>query len=143
MYDLNKERIENVLTHMDRMLLVLRNLTQGESVLEDPIKLLAMERALHLCVEAIADVGNELIDGFIMRDPGSYTDIVEIMRDEQVISDAQAKQLTEVVAFRKLLVNEYTQVPAAQMVALVQQSLEALTQFAPAVNSYIKKEAFS
>lgn len=144
MYDINTSRIEEVLTHMERMLQVLRQLTQGQGdgQLEDPTEILAMERALHLCIEAIADVGNAMIDGFIMRDPGSYTDIVEILRDEQVITDEQAAQLTAVVAFRKQLVNEYTQVPAAEMGQLAKQSLDVLEQFAPAVRSYIQKELF-
>ncbi len=144
MYDINTNRIEDRLNHMDRLLQVLRYLTQKQedAQLEDLTDILAMERALHLCIEAIADVGNAMIDGFIMRDPGSYTDIVEILRDEQVITDEQAGQLTAVVEFRKQLVNEYTQVPTGEMVQLAKQSLEALAQFAPAVRSYIKKELF-
>ncbi|HZG15268.1 MAG TPA: DUF86 domain-containing protein [Candidatus Bathyarchaeia archaeon] len=144
MYDINTARIEDRLTHMDRMLSAMRQLTQenGQALIDNPIGLLAMERALHTCIEAIVDVGNAMIDGFIMRDPGSYADVVEILRDEKVLTDAQAQQLTEVVEFRKQLVNEYTQVPAADMVELVQQSVEMLAQFAPAVRIYIQKETF-
>ncbi|GAA3319942.1 hypothetical protein GCM10020331_028930 [Ectobacillus funiculus] len=29
------------------------------------------------------DVGNAIIDGFIMRDPGSYEDIIDILVDEK------------------------------------------------------------
>ena len=32
------------------------------------------------------DVGNLMIDGFIMRDPGSYEDIIDILIDEKVIT---------------------------------------------------------
>ncbi|MCG6197821.1 DUF86 domain-containing protein, partial [Anoxybacillus sp. LAT_38] len=69
----------------------------AENVLADDVAEAAMERALHLSIEAVIDVGNALIDGFIMRDPGSYSDIVEILRDERVISDEQARVLTDVV----------------------------------------------
>ncbi|WP_134684147.1 DUF86 domain-containing protein [Brevibacillus migulae] len=144
MYDINTARIEDRLTHMDRMLTALSQLTlqNGQGITEKPIELLAMERALHTCIEAIVDVGNDMIDGFIMRDPGSYADVVEILRDEKVLTDVQAKQLTEVVEFRRQLVNEYTKVPAADMAKLVEKSVEVLGQFAPAVRSYIQKEAF-
>lgn len=129
---------------MDHMLHILKTLTDkgDEAILQDTIATAAMERALHISIEAIVDVGNALIDGFIMRDPGSYVDIVEILRDEQVIGEDQAKQLTETVAFRKALVNEYTQVPAAEMSALVRRSLDCLYQFAPAVRAYLEKELF-
>jgi uncharacterized protein YutE (UPF0331/DUF86 family) len=144
MYDVNTGRIEEVLTHMDRMLRLLRRITEreNEAIESDEVAVAAMERALHLCIEGIADVGNALIDGFIMRDPGSYTDIVEILRDETVLDDRQAKQLTAVVDFRKQLVNQYTNVPVADMIQLVRQSLEWLEMFAPAVRNYIQKELF-
>lgn len=38
------------------------------------------------------DVGNAVIDGFIMRDPGSYEDIIDILQDEKVISEEKAMQ---------------------------------------------------
>jgi uncharacterized protein YutE (UPF0331/DUF86 family) len=144
MYDVNTKRIDEVLTHLARMLDLLDTLAsrRDEEILQDQVAVAAMERALHLSIEAIADVGNALIDGFIMRDPGSYTDIVEILRDERVISDGQAKQLTQVVEFRKHLVNEYTHVPVAEMVPLVRRSLEQLRLFEPAVREYLEKELF-
>ena len=37
-------------------------------------------------IESIIDVGNTMIDGFIMRDPGGYEDIIDIMEDEKVIT---------------------------------------------------------
>ncbi|MCY0876681.1 MAG: DUF86 domain-containing protein [Firmicutes bacterium] len=67
----------------------------------------ALERSLHLVIEGIADVGNTLIDGLIMRDPSSYVDIVAVLLDEQVISDTLAKDLTEIMQIRKVLVQDY------------------------------------
>jgi uncharacterized protein YutE (UPF0331/DUF86 family) len=144
MYNVNTKRIEEVLNHLEKMQRLLRELTakNDDAVLADPVATAALERAMHLSIEAVADVGNALIDGFIMRDPGSYADIVEILRDERVISDADAKQLSEVVSFRKHLVNGYTSVPVAEMIGLARASLETLARFAPAVRAYIKQELF-
>ncbi|WP_035299548.1 type VII toxin-antitoxin system HepT family RNase toxin [Brevibacillus thermoruber] len=144
MYDVNTKKIDEVLTHLSRMLDLLDKLAArgAEDVLADDVAEAAMERALHLSIEAVIDVGNALIDGFIMRDPGSYSDIVEILRDERVISDEQARVLTDVVEFRRHLVNQYTRVPAAEMVALVKNSLPTLRQFEPAVRTYLQNELF-
>ncbi|MFP3387422.1 DUF86 domain-containing protein [Brevibacillus sp. SIMBA_040] len=144
MYDVNTKRIDQVLAHMNRMLDLLEKLggRGAEAVLTDEVAVLAMERALHLSIEGIVDVGNALIDGFIMRDPGSYSDVVEIMRDEQVITDEQAVMLTRLTEFRKHLVNEYTSVPAAEMYALATESTPALRQFDPSVRAFLKKELF-
>jgi len=144
MYDVNTKRIDQVLSHMNRMLDLLEKLGErgAEAVLSDEVAALAMERALHLSIEGIVDVGNALIDGFIMRDPGSYSDVVEIMRDEQVITDEQAVMLTRLTEFRKHLVNEYTSVPAAEMYALAIDATPALRQFDPRVRAFLKKELF-
>ncbi|MGG1663040.1 DUF86 domain-containing protein [Brevibacillus sp. NRS-1366] len=144
MYDVNTKRIDQVLAHMNLMLDLLDKLKErgAEAVLTDEVAALAMERALHLSIEGIVDVGNALIDGFIMRDPGSYSDVVEILRDEQVITDEQAVILTRVTEFRKHLVNDYTNVPAAEMFSLVTVAVPALRQFDPQVRAFLKKELF-
>jgi uncharacterized protein YutE (UPF0331/DUF86 family) len=144
MYDVNTKRIDEVLTHMGKMLDLLDKLTErkDEAIMQDGVAVAAMERALHLVVEGIIDVGNALIDGFIMRDPGSYTDIVEILRDERVLTDEQARRLTDVVEFRKHLVNGYTNVPVDRMIMLVRAQKETLRQFDPAVREFVKKELF-
>ncbi|MDH4618539.1 DUF86 domain-containing protein [Brevibacillus sp. AY1] len=144
MYDVNTKRIDQVFVHMNKMLELLETLNDRgkEAVLADEVAVAAMERGLHLSIEAVIDVGNALIDGFIMRDPGSYSDIVEILRDEQVIDEHQARVLTQVTDFRKHLVNEYTDVPVPQMLEVVQDSLPTLRQFEPAVRAYLDKELF-
>ncbi len=144
MYDVNTGKIEDRLNYLDRMIALLRQLTElsNAEIINDNRNVAAMERGLHLSIEAIVDVGNALIDGFIMRDPGSYTDIVEILRDEQVVDRQLADKLMRVVEFRKQLVNEYTQVPADEMIQLVRSYTDALSQFAPAVRTYIEKEMF-
>lgn len=144
MYDVNTKRIDQVFVHMNKMLELLETLSARgkEAVVADEVAVAAMERGLHLSIEAVIDVGNALIDGFIMRDPGSYSDIVEILRDEQVIDEQQARVLTRVTDFRKHLVIEYTAVPVPQMIDIVQDSLPTLRQFEPAVRDYLKKELF-
>ena len=53
-----------------------------------------------------------MIDGFIMRDPGSYEDIIDIMEDEQVITPEMADPLKQVIGLRKMIVREFTKVDA-------------------------------
>ncbi|GAB1533322.1 MULTISPECIES: type VII toxin-antitoxin system HepT family RNase toxin [Brevibacillus] len=144
MYDVNTKRIDQVLEHMSRMLDLLDKLSErgAKEVLADEVAVAAMERALHLSIEGIVDVGNALIDGFIMRDPGSYSDIVEILRDEQVITDEQALILTRVTDFRKHLVNDYTSVPINEMYSLVEEATSTIRQFEPQVRAFLKKELF-
>ena len=67
----------------------------------------ALERQFYLLIEWIVDIGNLLIDTLIMRDPGSYEDIIMILEDEKVITTHNANSLKKLTSLRKLFVKEY------------------------------------
>jgi uncharacterized protein YutE (UPF0331/DUF86 family) len=75
--------------------------TQTESLLGTTewtlLHTLAQERLLHLAMEAVTDSGHMLIDCFMMRDAGSYEDIIEILTEEHVFSDTVSKILLQLV----------------------------------------------
>ena len=76
MYFVDRENIENTLLYYNGLLEVLEQ-QEAVSFLEK----LGIERLAQMVVESIIDVGNLMIDGFIMRDPGSYEDIIDILVD--------------------------------------------------------------
>ena len=74
-YQVNTQRIKEQLAYLDRCLSISEQMQhQPLSELEE----FALARALQIAVECIIDVGSLMIDGFIMRDPGGYLDIIDI-----------------------------------------------------------------
>jgi uncharacterized protein YutE (UPF0331/DUF86 family) len=73
----------------------------------DPLHVLAQERALHLAIEVITDVGSLLIDGFLMREASSYEDIIRVLIVEKVFSADLEIPLIQLVKLRKPLVQDY------------------------------------
>lgn len=138
MYDIDRQKVDEYLNAIDQVLSVTDQLQPNQSQIHQ----YAAERCLHICIEAVADIGNLLIDGFIMRDPGSYEDIIEILRDEKVISEEVADQLVELVKFRKSLVQFYTDVDQERVFTLIKNSEEALRLFSPQVKGFIERESF-
>jgi uncharacterized protein YutE (UPF0331/DUF86 family) len=67
----------------------------------------AQERALHLAIEVITDVGSLLIDGFMMRDASSYEDIIEILHQERVIPVDEVEMYRQLVGMRRSLTQHY------------------------------------
>ena len=63
-----------------------------------------------MIIESFLDVGNSMIDGFIMRDPGSYEDIIDILDDEKVITTEMCEGFKKIVSLRKNLQQDYTTV---------------------------------
>lgn len=104
---------------------------------------LAQERALHLAVEIVTDVGSDLIDGFIMRDASSYEDIVDIIAMEGVIAEEVAAPLRKLVHLRKALVQEYDRWPRNELHELTPVLPGLLSQFGQQVEAYLSKELFS
>jgi uncharacterized protein YutE (UPF0331/DUF86 family) len=73
----------------------------------NPLDVLAQERALHLAIEVITDVGSLLIDGFLMRDASSYEDIITVLIVEKVFPKELEMPLIQLVKLRKPLVQDY------------------------------------
>ena len=83
MYFIDRNNITATLTYMNSIVNVIEKTSKfplGE------VEELALERIAQNIIESIIDVGNSMIDGFIMRDPGSYDDIIDILLDEKVIT---------------------------------------------------------
>ncbi|HLR71218.1 MAG TPA: HepT-like ribonuclease domain-containing protein, partial [Pseudogracilibacillus sp.] len=80
MYFVDRSRIEKTLAYMEDVLNELKNVR-----ISSFSEKLGLERIVHVLIESVLDVGNMMIDGFIMRDPGSYEDIIDILVDEEVI----------------------------------------------------------
>jgi uncharacterized protein YutE (UPF0331/DUF86 family) len=141
MYNVNVTRIEETLKYLEVLLQDVGPIIEKlEGVPQDRILLLALERVVHISLESIADVGNHMIDGFIMRDPGSYEDIVEILRDEQVIPEELSNPLKDLVNYRRNLITTYTEIKAEDIYNLSKNSLSALKQFPGYVRNYLEKE---
>ena len=107
MYFVDRNQINKALDHMENLLALYE---RGNRWADDEVRSLALERIAHVVIESIIDVGNSMIDGFIMRDPGSYEDIIDIMEDERVITSEMAAPLKQVIELRKMIVREFTEV---------------------------------
>ncbi len=135
-YEVNIPRIEEQLAYFERCLLICEQL--NNKPLHD-LEAFALARALHIAVECMIDVGTVMIDGFIMRDPGGYQDIVDILEDEQVISPDLALAISKWVKLRGRLVRQYTDVEQDELIAAA-KDVATIRLFAQRVQHYLAKE---
>lgn len=138
MYYVNVEQIAVRLQAIDEITKALQELSrqwQG-SLLQG----LAQERALHLAVETVTDVGSYIIDGFIMRDASSYEDIIDITGEEGVFPADMQPTLMELVKLRKPLVQQYYEWQRAELHPLTTELASLLPAFKEAVEQYLKRE---
>jgi uncharacterized protein YutE (UPF0331/DUF86 family) len=135
-YFIDRELIEAKLCFLEKQMNILNDQTSWSNDIEKA----ALERICHMCIETILDVGNAIIDGFIMRDPGSYEDIIDILLDEKVINNDEAKGLKEVILLRKVLVQEYLNVEADALVHTFTTQETYIKSFPTNVRTYIQNE---
>ncbi|WP_346234740.1 DUF86 domain-containing protein [Lysinibacillus telephonicus] len=137
MYFVDRNKISITLKHLDELVAIFE---KEDNWLRDDISKLALQRIGHNVMESMMDVGNLIIDGFIMRDPGSYDDIIDILIDEKVVTTEMEKPLKDVVGLRKMLVREFVQVDNEQVLNVLQESLQAIKQFPDLVRNYLENE---
>lgn len=135
-YQVNTKRIEEQLTYLERCFSVIAQL-QNKPLSET--EEFALARALQIAVECIIDVGSLMIDGFLMRDPGGYRDIVEILEDEQVISPDLAFTIKSWVQLRERLIRHYTDVSQKELIEAA-KSVSKIRLFIQSVQNYLEKE---
>ena len=137
MYFVDRNKISLTLKHLDELITTFEK--EG-NWLQNDITTLALQRIGHNTMESLMDVGNLIIDGFIMRDPGSYEDIIDILLDEKVITPEMEKPFKEVVSLRKMLVREFIQVDNEQVLNVLTNNLVAIKQFSGMVTNYLENE---
>ncbi|HJV44362.1 MAG TPA: HepT-like ribonuclease domain-containing protein [Bacillota bacterium] len=142
MYNVNTDKINEILTFMENSLFpVFKSLVQQPNeTMTEQITGHALSRVFHLCIEGMTDIGNFLIDGFIMRDPGSYEDIVDIMEDETVYTKEQAFVFKQIISLRKSLVIDYTQNNVTELHNTLTTHYVVILQYPQIIREYLQKE---
>ncbi|WJY27780.1 DUF86 domain-containing protein [Sporosarcina trichiuri] len=137
MYFIDRKKISETLAYMEELL---AQFSSESGWQENSLKKLALERIAQSVIESVIDVGNSMIDGFIMRDPGSYDDIIDIMNDEKVIDPDMDRPLKDVIGLRKMLVRDFTHVDLDEVTKTLHGSLPVLKRFPERVLTYLENE---
>ena len=137
MYFVDRKKISTTLTYMKSIVHLIEN---SPDLTSSEFEKLALERSAQNIIESIIDVGNSMIDGFIMRDPGSYDDIIDILTDEKVITPEMDTPLKEVLGLRKMLVRDFMSVNHQEVATVLKTNLDVLKQFPENIEHYLIHE---
>ncbi|MGZ4163749.1 MAG: type VII toxin-antitoxin system HepT family RNase toxin [Tumebacillaceae bacterium] len=138
--DQHRTQIRGYLSEMEKQFDVLTALKPHslEDFQTQPILRAAGERALHLVLECLTDIGNIIIDALIMRDPASYEDIFEILTEEGVFEKAFYAHFISAVRFRKTLVHDYLQLQVEDVWNAVQAYAGDFATLRDSIANYVK-----
>lgn len=135
MYFVDREKIEQILQYIDELLDEFDQHSFNSS-----LEKLGLERIVHMFIESTLDVGNMMIDGFIMRDPGSYEDIIDILVDEKVIPISDQENFKAVIKLRNVVVRDYVEIDHQLLLETMTQNKTKLEQFSTYIRTYLNTE---
>lgn len=135
MYFVDRSKIEQILQYIDVLIKEFENVS-----LQSPLEKLSLERLAQMLIEATLDVGNMMIDGFIMRDPGSYEDIIDILIDEKVLLADDERGFKEVIRLRTTLVRDYVEIDHDLIFQILKKNRHLLSRYSVQVRSYLDNE---
>ncbi|MCS5348209.1 DUF86 domain-containing protein [Staphylococcus aureus] len=100
----------------------------------------AFERIAQMLIESSVDIGNMIIDAFILRDPGNYKDVIDILELESVITKETQQAINKTVDIRKQFTYDYTTLNIATIVPMFDEALPYYKQFISEVTTFLQQE---
>lgn len=141
MYNVDTKKIEHLLSYSDTIYDQAQDLyTRIQGKQHSIVDLLAAERVLLIFFDVFTDVTNLLIDGFVMRDPGGYEDMVDILDDEQVICPSTSAYLRELIRFYRAAIKDYANYSIQNTEDIFTRLFPQLQSFADEVRRYLQAE---
>lgn len=131
MYFVNKEKLNTKLNYLQQLI---TDYPQSKD------NHYAFERIAQMFIESAVDIGNMVIDGFILRDPGNYKDVIDILELEKVISKDTQVHINKTVDVRKQFVHYYDELDTASLIPLFDETVTYYQQFIEEVIRFLKSE---
>lgn len=142
MFQSDLEKISDRLVHYEALVDYLIDKFPEESgKASEQMKRLALERGLEGIFNLFTDIAALLIDRFILRDPGSYEDMVDILSDEGILTFDEAQYWKEVIGVYRRLRKEYRWIEREEeILPLIQGKADILLTFPSKVHRFIEEE---
>ncbi|TDO95171.1 uncharacterized protein YutE (UPF0331/DUF86 family) [Halanaerobium saccharolyticum] len=95
------------------------------------------ERALHLAVEAVLDLGNRLIADQNLGTPDSNRDIFRVLFKNKVINEDLKESLVKMAGFRNILVHDYLELDRELEYEIIKNNIDDIKEFMQVILKYL------
>ena len=99
----------------------------------------AVERSLHVSVEACLDIGRRIIASKGFRYPEDNKDVFQILYEGNLVSAELLPALIDMARFRNLIVHHYVRIDDAKIYAILKKHLGDFDTFARVLAEYLEK----
>jgi len=110
---------------------------------EDKLLRRAVERTLHLAIEACLDIGQHIIAREGFRLPEDNKDVFAVLGENGILPDTLLPELIAMARFRNLIVHDYARIDDQIVLDILRQRLGDFDAFAQAIVRYMEASASS
>lgn len=119
------------------------NLTKYENITSEDFKqnldlLWVLERGLYLLIQNLLDIFSHIVASDFNERWDNYTDIPEILFNNNFIQEEQRKLLNQMIGFRNRLTNEYLSLDKDVLQNIINHKLPELFHFLTLIKNYCK-----
>lgn len=130
--------IEEIHHRLSEIKEALDYLTNSQKEIEDERDRFLLGRYfLQILLEALFTIGNQIISDGGFRKPGTYRDILIILKENKIINDKLYAQLAPFIELRNRLVHTYWKISQEELLEIC-KNLSPFKQFVEIVVKYIK-----
>jgi len=98
----------------------------------------AIERNLQLAIESALDIGEHILAASSLRKPETYSEVLEILGEADILPEEFAARFSEATKFRNILVHMYAEVDVEMLCAILHQNLLDFDEFAQYIARYLE-----
>jgi len=113
--------------------------TSAEAYIENLLVRRAVERTLHLAIEASLDIGQHIIASEGYRTPTANRDVFVVLNEEGLIPADLLPALIQMARFRNLIVHDYATIDNLAVHEILQNRLGDFDRFAQAIVAYLER----
>ncbi|MEQ2129874.1 DUF86 domain-containing protein [Caldanaerobacter subterraneus KAk] len=132
------ETINSKIRELQKNLILLKRVAQEvneENIKEDMLRYWGIERGIQISIESVIDIANIIISSLGLEKPDTYKETVLLLGKTGVLPESFAKNISNMVSFRNILVHDYAKIDERVIVDILKNRLEDFVMYI----SYISK----
>ncbi|MBE6065716.1 type VII toxin-antitoxin system HepT family RNase toxin [Clostridium cochlearium] len=139
------ETINSKIKELQKNLILLKSVSLNinkDNLKEDMIKYWGIERGIQICIECVIDISNVIISTLDIEKPDTYKECILVLSNEDIIPQRFAKQISNMVSFRNILVHDYMKIDEEIIINVLKNNLDDFAKFMNYINKWIKEKNY-
>lgn len=108
-----------------------------DNIKNDIIVYWGIERGIQICIESVIDISNIVISVNDAKKPNTYRETVELIGTLGIIPKTFAKELSNMVGFRNILVHDYIKINEDIILEILSNNLDDIIKFSNYIRKYL------